>query len=233
MRRVVRAPEFPEEVRWLNSKPLALREHRGKCVLVDFWEYTCVNCVHTLPYVVEWDRKYREHGLTTIGVHAPEFQFAREARQVERAMEEFGVAYPVVMDNAYEIWQAFSNHLRKRIPAYNLSASVSIPITIHPKCSQIMLNNTVPILKRGHSLPDLFRRYTLLPKTGLNSLLIPQMLIQARLTKIPAPRHARCVFTRFGCSPYPSSRRNQGCNRATDYRRIAAELRPASSWNPR
>ena len=106
---LVRAPEFPEGVRWLNSKPLALRQYRGKCVLVDFWEYTCVNCVHTLPYMVEWDRKYRDHGLATIGVHAPEFQFAREARQVERAMEEFGIAYPVALDNDYEIWQAFSN----------------------------------------------------------------------------------------------------------------------------
>ena len=106
---LVRAPEFPEGVRWLNSKPLALRQYRGKCVLVDFWEYTCVNCVHTLPYVVEWDRKYRDHGLATIGVHAPEFQFAHEARQVERAMEEFGITYPVVMDNDRKLWKAFDN----------------------------------------------------------------------------------------------------------------------------
>ncbi len=106
---LVHAPEFPIGARWLNSKALSLRELRGKCVLVDFWEYSCVNCVHTLPYVVEWDRKYRDRGLVTIGVHAPEFQFAHEARQVERAMAEFGITYPVVQDNDYEIWQAFSN----------------------------------------------------------------------------------------------------------------------------
>ena len=106
---LVRAPEFPQGARWINSAPLAMRELRGKVVLLDFWDYTCVNCVRTLPYVVEWDRKYRERGLVTIGVHAPEFTFAREARQVERAMAEFGVTYPVVLDNDYAIWQAYSN----------------------------------------------------------------------------------------------------------------------------
>ena len=106
---LVRAPEFPPEARWVNSNALSLRELRGKVVLVDFWDYTCVNCTRTLPYVVEWDRKYRASGLVTIGVHAPEFTFAREARQVERAIDEFGIAYPVVLDNDYTIWQAYTN----------------------------------------------------------------------------------------------------------------------------
>src|SRR6476660_108656 len=94
---LVRAPDFPEGVRWINSKPLSLRMLRGKVMLVDFWDYTCINCIHTLPYVVDWDRKYRDRGLVTIGVHAPEFSFAREARQVERALDEFGIAHPVVL----------------------------------------------------------------------------------------------------------------------------------------
>ena len=106
---IVHAPEFPEGARWINSPALTLRQLRGKCVLIDFWDYTCVNCLRTLPYVVDWDVKYRAQGLVTIGVHAPEFAFARESRQVERAMSEYGVTYPVVLDNDYAIWQAYSN----------------------------------------------------------------------------------------------------------------------------
>jgi thiol-disulfide isomerase/thioredoxin len=106
---LVRAPDFPDQARWVNHSPLSLHALRGKVALIDFWDYTCVNCVRTLPYVVEWDAKYRPHGLVTIGVHAPEFAFARESRQVERALNEFGIPYPVVLDNDYIIWQAFSN----------------------------------------------------------------------------------------------------------------------------
>lgn len=107
---LVQAPEFPEGARWLNSAPLSLRAQRGRSVvLIDFWDYTCVNCLRTLPYVIEWDAKYRDQGLLTIGVHAPEFSFAREAHQIERAIAELGIHYPVVLDNDYEIWQAFSN----------------------------------------------------------------------------------------------------------------------------
>ncbi|MCS7061157.1 MAG: redoxin family protein [Anaerolineae bacterium] len=107
---LVRAPELPQSVRWLNSPPLSLRDQRGRrVVLIDFWDYTCINCLRTLPYVIEWDAKYRDHGLLTIGVHAPEFSFAREARQIERAVAELGISYPVVLDNEYDIWQAFSN----------------------------------------------------------------------------------------------------------------------------
>lgn len=82
---------------------------RGGPVLVDFWDYTCVNCIHTLPYVTEWHRRYSPHGLTVIGVHAPEFSFAKELDGVKRAIEEFGIQYPVVMDNGYSIWQAYAN----------------------------------------------------------------------------------------------------------------------------
>ncbi len=105
----IHAPEFPSGLRWLNSEPIALKQLRGKVVLVDFWDYTCVNCVRTLPYVVEWATKYKAHGLVTIGVHAPEFEFAYEGRQIETACADFGITYPVVLDNAYAIWQAFDN----------------------------------------------------------------------------------------------------------------------------
>ncbi|NJM41562.1 MAG: redoxin family protein [Anaerolineae bacterium] len=109
----VHAPELPTGLRWLNSNPIALKQLRGndsgRVVLLDFWDYTCVNCGRTLPYVIEWAAKYKDQGLVTIGVHAPEFAFAREGRQIEKACAEFGITYPVVLDNDYAIWQAYDN----------------------------------------------------------------------------------------------------------------------------
>jgi thiol-disulfide isomerase/thioredoxin len=107
---LVRAPEFPDDLRWINSPPVSLKSLRGRRVLlVDFWDYTCVNCLRTLPYVAEWEAKYRRFGLAVIGVHAPEFSFAREPRQVERSVAELGLPYPVVLDNDYAVWEAYSN----------------------------------------------------------------------------------------------------------------------------
>ncbi|MGH9451603.1 MAG: redoxin domain-containing protein [Terriglobia bacterium] len=103
----IHAPEIGR--RWLNSSSLTLEQLRGRAVLVDFWDYTCVNCLRTLPYVKEWDRRYRALGLTVIGVHAPEFHFARDSSRVERAVNALGLEYPVVLDNEYQIWQAYSN----------------------------------------------------------------------------------------------------------------------------
>jgi thiol-disulfide isomerase/thioredoxin len=103
----VRAPELGPE--WVNSEPLTLKALRGRVVLVDFWDYTCVNCVRTLPYVTEWHRRYGSKGLTVIGVHTPEFVFGRSRELIEEAVARFGIEYPVVMDNDYAIWQSFSN----------------------------------------------------------------------------------------------------------------------------
>jgi thiol-disulfide isomerase/thioredoxin len=105
----VHAPEFPPNVRWLQGMPQKMAELRGKVVLIDFWDYTCVNCIRTLPYVKEWHRRYADHGLQVIGVHAPEFSFARESGNVLRAVREHGIEYPVVLDNEYAIWQAYAN----------------------------------------------------------------------------------------------------------------------------
>jgi thiol-disulfide isomerase/thioredoxin len=105
----VRAPEFPTEVTWLQGGPLRLADVRGKPVLIDFWDYTCVNCLRTLPYVREWYRRYGPLGLTVIGVHAPEFSFARESGNVLRAVREQDIQYPVVLDNDYVIWQSYAN----------------------------------------------------------------------------------------------------------------------------
>jgi thiol-disulfide isomerase/thioredoxin len=103
----IRAPEIGRV--WLNSSALSLRQLRGRVVLIDFWDYTCVNCIRTLPYVQAWHERYRDKGLTVIGVHTPEFTFAQYESNVERAIREFHLTYPIVIDNDYELWKAFAN----------------------------------------------------------------------------------------------------------------------------
>jgi thiol-disulfide isomerase/thioredoxin len=103
----VRAPEIGRL--WFNSTPLSFRQLRGRVVLVDFWDYTCVNCIRTLPYVQAWHERYRDKGLTVIGVHTPEFTFAQYESNVERGIREFGLTYPIVVDSNREIWKAFAN----------------------------------------------------------------------------------------------------------------------------
>ena len=103
----VRAPEIGRV--WLNSSPLSIRQLRGRAVLVDFWDYTCVNCIRTLPYVQAWHERYLDKGLTVIGVHTPEFTFAQYESNVERGIREFGLTYPIVIDSDREIWKAFAN----------------------------------------------------------------------------------------------------------------------------
>jgi thiol-disulfide isomerase/thioredoxin len=103
----VRAPEIGRV--WLNSTPLSFRQLRGRVVLVDFWDYTCVNCIRTLPYVQAWHERYKDKGLTVIGVHTPEFTFAQYESNVERGVREFGLTYPIVIDSDREIWKAFAN----------------------------------------------------------------------------------------------------------------------------
>jgi cytochrome c biogenesis protein CcdA/thiol-disulfide isomerase/thioredoxin len=94
---------------WLNSPPLTPQQLRGKVVLVDFWTYSCINCLRSLPYVRAWQQKYKDHGLVVIGIHSPEFAFEKEEANVRQAIKELGIAYPVAMDNDLKIWQAFNN----------------------------------------------------------------------------------------------------------------------------
>jgi cytochrome c biogenesis protein CcdA/thiol-disulfide isomerase/thioredoxin len=103
------APEFQDTGRWFNTPPLTMRSLRGRVVLVDFWTYTCINCLRTLPYVKAWDERYRADGLTSVGVHTPEFQFEKNAANVQRAIADEGVRYPVVQDNDFGTWNAFTN----------------------------------------------------------------------------------------------------------------------------
>jgi cytochrome c biogenesis protein CcdA/thiol-disulfide isomerase/thioredoxin len=106
------APDFTGNQRWFNTpgdRSLSLKRLRGRVVLVDFWTYTCINCLRTLPYVKAWDARYRSKGLTIVGVHTPEFPFEREASNVERAIKSNGIRYPVAQDNDYSTWNAYAN----------------------------------------------------------------------------------------------------------------------------
>ena len=106
------APEFRGIVRWLNTsgdRPLTMEKLRGKVVLIDFWTYSCINCLRTLPHVKAWDRAYRDAGLVIVGVHSPEFAFERVASNVEAAVHKLGVEYPVALDNGFETWNAYKN----------------------------------------------------------------------------------------------------------------------------
>src|SRR4051794_13429321 len=104
-----RAPDFTGTQRWFNSRPLSLARLRGRVVLVDFWTYTCINCIRTLPHLEAWDAKYRREGLTIVGVHSPEFPFEHDAGNVARAVKADGIRYPVAQDNRLATWDAWRN----------------------------------------------------------------------------------------------------------------------------
>ena len=101
-------PAFTVE-RWVNSAPLTAAGLRGKVVLVDVWEYTCINWIRTLPYVRAWHRDYASLGLVVIGVHSPEFEFGRRAENVDRGIRDHGLTYPIAIDNEFAVWRALGN----------------------------------------------------------------------------------------------------------------------------
>jgi thiol-disulfide isomerase/thioredoxin len=103
------APEFVGISAWLNSPPLTVESIRGKVVLVQFWTYSCINCLRTLPYVTKWHEQYKDKGLVVVGVHTPEFAFEKERANVETAIKRLGIHYPVAQDNQYRTWRAFGN----------------------------------------------------------------------------------------------------------------------------
>jgi hypothetical protein len=110
LRQEFRAPEIYGDY-WFNSDPLTIGALRGYVLLIDFWNYTSFKSIQTQPYLKEWNRRYLDKGLVTIGVHTPEFPFARDAMAVRQAISELGIRYPVVMDNEYLIWGAFRNQV--------------------------------------------------------------------------------------------------------------------------
>ena len=102
-------PSLGGAVAWLNSDPLTAEALRGKVVMIDFWTYSCINCLRTLPYLRAWQDRYKDHGFTIVGVHTPEFAFEKQESNVSRAVRDLGVRYPVAIDNDYAIWRAFNN----------------------------------------------------------------------------------------------------------------------------
>jgi cytochrome c biogenesis protein CcdA/thiol-disulfide isomerase/thioredoxin len=103
-------PSLGGATAWLNSSALTPELLRGKVVLVDFWTYSCINCLRSLPYVKAWYEKYKDHGLVVIGVHSPEFAFEKDPDNVRRAVKDLGIRYPVALDDDYAIWRGFDNH---------------------------------------------------------------------------------------------------------------------------
>lgn len=104
-----KAPEFIPGGEWLNSEPLTMQSLRDNVVLVDFWTYTCINCIRTLPYLRTWHKKYADDGLVIVGVHTPEFEFEKDLGNVQKAVEDFELKYPIMQDNNYATWRAYNN----------------------------------------------------------------------------------------------------------------------------
>lgn len=107
---IKKAPEFIGGATWINSAPLRLKEElKGKVVLVDFWTYSCVNCIRTFPYLRQWYTSYKDKGLVIVGVHSPEFEFEKKTENVKKAAADFQLSYPIVQDNDFALWQSYSN----------------------------------------------------------------------------------------------------------------------------
>ncbi|MBM3935000.1 MAG: redoxin domain-containing protein [SAR202 cluster bacterium] len=103
------APDFTGVSGWINTEPFSLADLRGRVVLLDFWTYTCINCIRTFPFVKSWHDRYRDVGLVVIGIHSPEFAFEKKYENVLKGTQDFGIEYPVVQDNDWAIWEAFRN----------------------------------------------------------------------------------------------------------------------------
>lgn len=105
----LKAPEWRVS-HWINTpEPLSLHDLRGRVVLVDFWDYTCINCLHTLPYLIAWHKRYADCGLTIVGIHAPEFTFAKDPALIGQAVRDCGIPYPVGLDNEFRTWDLYAN----------------------------------------------------------------------------------------------------------------------------
>lgn len=105
-----KAPELTGNQGWVNSEPLKLSDLKGKVVIIDFWTYSCINCIRTLPYISTWHKTYKDEGLVIIGVHTPEFPFEKDLNNVKKAIKDYGIEYPVVQDNEFKTWLAYDNH---------------------------------------------------------------------------------------------------------------------------
>ena len=134
-------PEFSGISAWLNSPPLTTEGLRGKVVLVQFWTYSCINCLRTLPYVTRWHEQYKDKGLVVVGVHTPEFAFEKERTNVETAIRRLGIHYPVAQDNQYRTWRAFGNQYWPA--AYLIDRSGTIVATQFGEGGYLQMENAI------------------------------------------------------------------------------------------
>jgi thiol-disulfide isomerase/thioredoxin len=104
-----KAPEFAKITGYINTEPINLKNLKGKIVLVDFWTYSCINCIRTIPYLVDWNEKYADKGLVIVGIHSPEFEFEKNIDNVKAAVQKYGIKYPVLQDNDKGTWDAYQN----------------------------------------------------------------------------------------------------------------------------
>jgi cytochrome c biogenesis protein CcdA/thiol-disulfide isomerase/thioredoxin len=171
-----KAPEFIAGGKWFNSEPLHLSKLTGKVVLVDFWTYTCINCIRTLPHLRDWHEKYNEAGLVIIGVHTPEFEFEKNPANVQKAIQDFGLLYPVMQDNDYATWRAYNN---RYWPAkYLINKEGEIVYThfgegayeeTEKKIQELIAERGGKVSKSLESMPDQTPRNIRSPETYLGS----------------------------------------------------------------
>src|SRR3989338_2578504 len=130
-----KAPELEGITGWINTKLLTMEDLKGKVVLVDFWTYTCINCLRTLPYIKEWHEKYAKHGLVIVGIHTPEFEFEKDIRNVKDAVKRHKIKHPIALDSNYEMFKAYNNHYwpRKTIKPVKEKRSVIDRLAITPE----------------------------------------------------------------------------------------------------
>ncbi|TAL63850.1 MAG: thioredoxin family protein, partial [Legionella sp.] len=197
------APEIAGIATWLNSPPLRLQELKGKVVLIDFWTYSCINCLRTLPYLKEWYKQYHAKGLEIIGVHSPEFDFEKKAENVQAAIKRYDIPYPVALDNSFVTWRLFSNHYW---PAHYLINPQGLVVYEHfgEGDYDVMENNirfllgidqtqTKPNLKMVNDMADYFAQLS--PETYLgyvraDSVLSPY-LIRDKMAKYEYPKELK------------------------------------------
>ncbi len=172
-----KAPELAGISGWINSPPLNISGLKGKVVLTDFWTYTCINCIRTLPYLNSWHEKYHDKGLVIIGVHTPEFEFEKNYNNVKVAVDQYGIKYAVAQDNDYATWRAFNNkywprkylidkdgnirydHIGEGGYAETEEAIQQLLREINPLLSENMTNITVSTDFSGIATPELYLGY--------------------------------------------------------------------------
>lgn len=168
------APELVGITNWLNSNPLTLADLRGKVVLIDFWTYTCINCIRTLPHLTGWYERYKDQGFVVIGVHSPEFEFEKSTENVQQALQEYQITYPVAQDNNFSTWQNYDN---RYWPAeYLIDAQGNIRKThfgegkydeMEEAIKALLVENGVTVEDSMLNMPDATPRYANTPESYL------------------------------------------------------------------